>query len=208
MPRRSPSPTIMSRRAASTASSPARRRSSASPRSKAVSTRFEGVSMERLWAKSIAMFDVFYGLVEAALPRARMHQPARPGAARQPHLLPPSARLRALPGADRRRRDRRFPRARRDPLRPDPALSRLRGHLARRRPAWPRSSTAAAGAIPVSRFGARSPETQSCAGTRIARPDPLAYSARLRPARALPADAAFGARLFKPGDQVPCPAAA
>ena len=40
------------RRAASTASSPARRRSSASPRSKAALDAFEGVTMERLWAKS------------------------------------------------------------------------------------------------------------------------------------------------------------
>jgi hypothetical protein len=64
-----------------------------------------------------------------------LHLPARARAARQPHLLRPPARLRNLPGLDRGRRDRRFPRARRDPLRPDPALSRLRGPLARRRPA-------------------------------------------------------------------------
>ena len=60
-----------------------------------------------------------------ALPGLHLHHAARAGAARQPHLLRPPARLRNLPGADRARRDRRFPLARRAAARPDPALSRL-----------------------------------------------------------------------------------
>jgi len=39
---------------------------------------FEGVSMERLWAKSIAMFDVFYGLVEARCPELECISPRGP----------------------------------------------------------------------------------------------------------------------------------
>jgi kynureninase len=39
---------------------------------------FEGVSMERLWAKSIAMFDVFYGLVEANCPELECISPRGP----------------------------------------------------------------------------------------------------------------------------------
>ena len=36
---------------------------------------FEGVTMERLWAKSRAMFDVFVGLMEARLPEFRCITP-------------------------------------------------------------------------------------------------------------------------------------
>ena len=97
---------------------------------------FDGVDMERLWAKSIALFDLFADLVEERCPELACISPRDPGAARQPHLLPPPPRLRDLPGADRRRRDRRLPRARRRPLRPHPALSRLRGHLGRRSTGW------------------------------------------------------------------------
>jgi kynureninase len=39
---------------------------------------FEGVSLERLWAKSIAMFDVFYGLVEARCPALSCISPRDP----------------------------------------------------------------------------------------------------------------------------------
>ncbi|WP_114953367.1 kynureninase [Sphingosinicella terrae] len=39
---------------------------------------FEGVSMERLWTKSIALFDVFYGLVEARCPELDCISPRGP----------------------------------------------------------------------------------------------------------------------------------
>ena len=39
---------------------------------------FGGVSMERLWAKSIAMFDVFHGLVEARCPELECITPRGP----------------------------------------------------------------------------------------------------------------------------------
>ena len=39
---------------------------------------FEGVSMERLWAKSIALFDVFHGLVEERCPQLRCISPRGP----------------------------------------------------------------------------------------------------------------------------------
>ena len=39
---------------------------------------FEGVSLERLWAKSIALFDVFHGLVEARCPALSCISPRDP----------------------------------------------------------------------------------------------------------------------------------
>ena len=39
---------------------------------------FEGVPMERLWAKSIALFDVFYGLVEERCPELECISPRGP----------------------------------------------------------------------------------------------------------------------------------
>ena len=39
---------------------------------------FEGVSMERLWTKSIALFDVFHGLVEARCPELECISPRGP----------------------------------------------------------------------------------------------------------------------------------
>ena len=75
---------------ASTASSPAPRRSSAWPRWKAALDAFEGVTMERLWAKSRALFDVFHALMEQRCPELACITPRGPDAARQPHLLPPS----------------------------------------------------------------------------------------------------------------------
>ena len=73
---RSPSPTIMSRRRASTASSPARRRSSASPRSKAASTRSRASTMERL-------------LGQVDRPVRRLPRPGRGSAAPSSHASRP-----------------------------------------------------------------------------------------------------------------------
>ena len=64
---------------------------------------FEGVTMERLWTKSRALFDVFHALMEQRCPELACITPRGEDAARQPHLLPPPPRLRDLPGADRRR---------------------------------------------------------------------------------------------------------
>ena len=38
---------------------------------------FDGVTIERLWSKANALFDVFHALMEQTLPRARLHHPAR-----------------------------------------------------------------------------------------------------------------------------------
>ena len=64
---------------------------------------FEGVTIERLWSKANALFDVFHALMEQRCPDLACITPRAARAARQPHLLPPSPRLRNLPGADRRR---------------------------------------------------------------------------------------------------------
>ena len=96
---------------------------------------FDGVTLERLWTKSIALFDVLYGLMEQKCPDFACISPRGPEQRGSHISFSPPACLRNLPGADRGGRDRRFPRPRRDPLRPDPALSRLRGGLAWRRPA-------------------------------------------------------------------------
>ena len=42
---------------------------------------FEGVTMERLWTKSIAMFDVFYGLSKRAAPSSNVSARAVPSSA-------------------------------------------------------------------------------------------------------------------------------
>ena len=47
---------------------------------------FDGVSMERLWAKSVALFDLFLDLVEARCPELACISPRGAGAARQPYL--------------------------------------------------------------------------------------------------------------------------
>ena len=97
---------------------------------------FEGVTMERLWTKSRALFDVFHALIEQRCPELQLHLPRAPrtrAAATSPFRHPHAFEIcQALIAA---RSDRRLPRPRRRPLRPDPALSRLRGHLDRRRPA-------------------------------------------------------------------------
>ena len=56
------------------------------------------------------------------LPRPDPCHPARPRPTRQPGVVPPSAGLRHHAGADRRGRDRRFPRPRHPALRPHAAL--------------------------------------------------------------------------------------
>jgi kynureninase len=97
---------------------------------------FDGVDMDALWEKSVALFDLFARLVEERCSGHSLECITAPEAraSRQPHLLPAPARFRALPGADRRRRDRRLPRARRGPLRHHTALSAIRGRLGGRRP--------------------------------------------------------------------------
>ena len=74
-----------------------------------------------------------------ALSRADARLAARRRDARQPGLVPPSRRLRHHAGADRPRRDRRFPRARHHTLRLHAALSR-RGRCARARSTSSRTS--------------------------------------------------------------------
>ncbi len=49
---------------------------------------FEGVTMERLWTKSRALFDVFHALIEQRCPELVCISPRGEEPARQPHLLP------------------------------------------------------------------------------------------------------------------------
>ena len=120
---------------------------------------FDGIAMRDLAAKSRSLSQLFIGEVEARCGDAvRLASPRDPLPARQPRRLRASGRLCRDAGADRARRDRRFPRARPDAVRLRAALQPLcrhgpRGRNPRRRAGVGRMEPAA-----LQASAARSPD--------------------------------------------------
>ena len=81
---------------------------------------WEAAHWPAITAKSAALFDILAEAGDAL--GLECVTPRDPTLARQPHLVPAPARLGARPGADRARRDRRFPRSRHPAARADPAV--------------------------------------------------------------------------------------
>ena len=94
---------------------------------------WDGVVMADVRATSIALADLFIAEVEARCPELTLATP-RDGTERGSQVsFRHPRRLRHHAGADRARRDRRFPRAGRDPLRLHAALYRRGGGAGRGR---------------------------------------------------------------------------
>ena len=111
--RPSPSTSTTAPATASTACASARRRSSRSPCSMPRSTPGTACRWTMSRAASIGLCrPVHPPRSKARCPDLTLATPARRPCARQPGLVPPSRGLRHHAGADRPRRDRRFPRAR------------------------------------------------------------------------------------------------
>ena len=120
---------------------------------------FDGIAMRDVAAKVAHALAVVHRRGRGALRRRGPARLApRPGTARQPRRLRASRRLCRHAGADRARRDRRFPRARPDALRLRAALQQLSPRWSARPRSSPTSSQPANGTSRASTSARRLPD--------------------------------------------------